>query len=146
MLNSVSVLNQVTLEGIAEEQKKDPILRLVSPYIKAGEKLKSLAIDKIRSNTVQKYLLQFDRLTFKQGVLHCLYINNDVEYHQMILPIKYQVQVLQMLHDVQGHQGMERTIALGRDHFSWNMMYKDVEEYVEKLSTASSSQGSLCGS
>ena len=42
-------------------------------------------------------MLQFHRLTFKQGVLHCLYINSDVEYHQMILPIKYQVQVLMTL-------------------------------------------------
>ena len=28
---------------------------------------------------------QFGRLTFKQGVLHHLYINNNVEYHQMII-------------------------------------------------------------
>ena len=81
MLNSVSVLNQVTSEDKEEEQKKDPILRLVCPYITAGEKLKSAAIAKIKSKAVQKYLLQFDRLTFQQGVLHHLYINNDVEYH-----------------------------------------------------------------
>ena len=65
-----------------------------------------LAISKITSKAIQKYLLQFDRLTFKQGVLHRLYINNDVEYHLMILPLKYQAQVLQMLHDGQGHQGI----------------------------------------
>ena len=55
------------------------------------------------------------RLTFKQGVLHQTYINNDVEYHQIILPISYQVQVLQMLHDGQGHQGVDQTIALCRE-------------------------------
>ena len=104
MLNSVSVLNCVTPEDMAEEEKKDPILRLVCPYIRAREVLKSSAIAKIKSKAVWKYLLQFDRLTFKQGVLHCLYINNDVEYHQMMLPIKYQVQVLHMLHNGQGYQ------------------------------------------
>ena len=31
MLNSVSVLNQVTPEDMAEEQKRDPILELVCP-------------------------------------------------------------------------------------------------------------------
>ena len=36
----------------------------------------------------------------------------------MILPIKYQALVLQMLHDGQGHQDMERTTALSREHFS----------------------------
>ena len=88
MLNAVSVLNQVTPGDIAEEQKKDPILRIACLYITAREKLKSWAIAKIKSKAVWKYLLQFDRWTFKQGILHHLYINNDVEYHQLILPIK----------------------------------------------------------
>ena len=61
---------------------------------------------------MRKYLLQFYRLTMKKGVLPWLFINNDVEYHQMVLPLKYQAQVLQLLHDGQGHQGIERTIAL----------------------------------
>ena len=49
----------------------------------------------------------------------------------MILPIRYQVQVLQMLHDGQGHHGMERTIAMCREHLYWNTLYKDVVEYVK---------------
>ena len=128
MLGSVSVLNQVTPEDIAEEQKKDPILGLVCLCSTAGEKLISSAITKIKSKAVQKYLLQFDRLTFKQGVLHHLSINNDVEYHQMILPIKYQAQALQMLHDGHVHWGMEGTIALSREHFYWNdiRMYQNM--------------------
>ena len=131
MLNSVSVLNQVTTEDMVEEQKKDPILSLVCQYVTAGEKLKALAISKIKSKAVWKYLLQFDRLMFKQGVLHWLYINNDVEYHQMILPISYQVQVLQMLHNGHGHQGIDWTIALCREQFYLNTMYKDVAQYVK---------------
>ena len=113
MLNSV--LNQVTPEDMVEEQKRDSILSLVCQYVTAREKLKTSAISKIKSKVVQKYLLQFDRLTFMLGVLHCLYINNDVEYHQMILPLTYQVQVLQMLHDGQGHEGIDQTIALCRE-------------------------------
>ena len=52
MLNSVSVLNQVTPEDMAEEQKKDPICGLVCPYVTVREKLKSLAIAKIKSKAV----------------------------------------------------------------------------------------------
>ena len=106
MLNSVSVLNQVTPEDMAEKQKRDSILSLVCQYVTAGEKLKTSVISKIKPKAVQKYLLQFDRLTFKQGVLHQLYINNDVEYHQMILPLKYQAQVLQLIHVGQCHQAL----------------------------------------
>ena len=41
MLNAVSVLKQVTPEDMAEEQEEDPVLRIVCPYVTAGEKLKS---------------------------------------------------------------------------------------------------------
>ena len=37
-----------------------------------------------------------------------------------------------MLYDSQGHQGMERTIALCRECFYWNIMQKNVVEYVNK--------------
>ena len=97
---------------MSEEQQKDPTLELVYQLVTAGEKPKTSAIAKIKSKAVRKYLLQFDRLTLKKGVLHRLYIHNDVEFHQMVLPIKYQAQVLHLLHDGQGHQEIERTIAL----------------------------------
>ena len=64
MLNSVCVLNQVTPEDMVEEKKKGHILRLACLYVTAREKLKSLAIAKIKSKAVWKYLLQFNRLTF----------------------------------------------------------------------------------
>ena len=128
MFNSVSDLNQVTPEDMAEEQKRDPILGLVCQYVTAGEKLKTSAISKIKSNAVQKYLLQFDRLTFKKGVLHQLYINNDVEYHQMILALKYQMQVPQMLHDGQGHQGDRQNHHLVQEVIL-------LEHYVQRHST-----------
>ena len=131
-LNAVSTFEHVTPKQMAEEQQKDPHLELVYQLVTAGEKPKTLAIAKIKSKAVQKYLLQFDRLTLKKGVLHRLYIHNDVEFHQMVLPIKYQAQVLHLLHDGQGHQGIERTIALCRERFYWNTMFQDVTRYVKE--------------
>ena len=52
MLNLVSVLNQVTPEDMAEEQKRDSILGLVCQYVTGGEKLKILAISKIKFKAV----------------------------------------------------------------------------------------------
>ena len=114
-----------------EEQQEDPILGLVHKYVTACKKPKTLAITKIKSKAVRKYLLQFEWLTLQKGVLHWLYINNNVEYHQLILPIKYQAQVLTLLHDGQGHQGLERTLALCRERFYWNTMFQDVTNYVK---------------
>ena len=80
------------------------------------KKPKTSAIAKIKSKAVRKYFLQFNRLTIKKGVLHQLYIDNDVECHLMVLPLEYQGQVLCLLHDGQGDQGIELTFPYaGRD-------------------------------
>ena len=130
-VNAVSIFGKVSPDKMKEEQQKDPILRLVYKQVTAGEKLKTSAIAKIKSKAVRKYLLQYERLTLKKGVLHWLYINSDVEYHQLILPIKYQAQVLKLLHDGQGQQGLERTLASCWERFYWNTMFQDVTNYVK---------------
>ena len=62
---------------------------------------------KIRSKLARKLALQWDRLILKQGVLHRLYIFNEMEYHQLILPQRYHRKVLTALHDHMGHQGID---------------------------------------
>ena len=131
-LNAVSTFEHIAPKQMAEEQQKDPTLELVYQLVTAGENPKTSAIAKVKSKAMQKYLLQFDRLTLKKGVLHRLYLHNDVEFHQMVLPIKYQAQVLCLLHDGQGHQGIERTIALYWEQFYWNTMFQDVTKYVKE--------------
>ena len=111
-IDAVSVFGKVSPKEMKEEQQKDPILKLVYKQVTAGEKPKTSAITKIKSKAVRKYLLQFNQLTLRKGVLHWLYINNNVEYHQLILPIKYQAQVLNLLHDGQGHERLERNSCL----------------------------------
>ena len=123
IVNAISIFGKVTPEEMKEEQQKNPILELVYKQVTAGEKLKTSSIAKVKSKAVRKYLLQFDWLTLKKGVLHCLYINNGVEYHQLILPVKYQAQVLSLLHDCQGYQGLEHTLALCQERFYWNTMF-----------------------
>ena len=88
VVDAVSIFGKITPEEKMDEQQKDLILKLVYKQVTAGKKLKTSAIAKMKSKAVRKYLLQFDRLTLKKGVLHRLYINNDVEYHQLILPTK----------------------------------------------------------
>ena len=43
----------------------------------------------------------------KQGVLHWIYIINNVESHQLVLPREYHQAMLHMLHADYGHQGLE---------------------------------------
>ena len=143
MLNAVSVFNKVTPEHIAEEQRKDHIPTEVCLCVIAREKLKSSAITKIKSEAVHKYLLGFDRLTFKQEVLHWLHISYDVEYHQMILPLytKYRCFKYGMMAKFimvwKGQLPCAGSISIGAQGHS---------RIHEKLSMLSSNKGSLCAS
>ena len=76
-----AIFEQATPTKMAEEQQKDTTCELVYQLVTAGEKPKTSAIAKIKSKVVQKYLLQFNRLTMKKGGLHQLYINYDIKYH-----------------------------------------------------------------
>ena len=126
--SAVSVFNQVSPATMAKAQTKDSVLALVIQYVHKGDKPNGSAISKIRA--VWRYLLQFDWMVMKQGVLHWVYIANDVESHQFVLPKEYQQAVLHMLHDDYSHQRLDHTLALVRERFYWSMMYQNVIEYV----------------
>ena len=102
--SAVSVFDQMPPATMAKAQSKDSVLGLVIPFMHKGVKPKGLAIANNKCKATQKYLLQFDHLVLKQGVLHQIYIINDVETHQLLLPLKYHDAVLCMLHDDYGHQ------------------------------------------
>ena len=128
--SAVSVFDQVPPATMAEAKLKDPVLGLVIPFVHKGVKPKVSAIAKIRCKAARKYLLQFDRLVLKKGVLHQIYISNDVETHQLVLPSEYHETVLRMLHDDYGHQELDWTLALVRERFYWSTMNHDATEYV----------------
>ena len=127
--SAVLVFDQVPLATVAEAQCKDSVLGLVIPYVGKGFKPKGSVIAKVRCKAAWKYLLQFDRLVLKQGVLHCIYISNDVETHQLVLPLEYHEAILHMLHDDYSHQGLDQTLAVVRERFYWSMMNHDATEY-----------------
>ena len=90
-------------------------------------------------------MLQFDHLVLKQGVLHQTYVINDVETHQLVLPLKYHEALLHMLHDDNGHQGLDQTLALGRVRFYWSTMNHDVAEYVTNCDWCHGPKGHYTG-
>ena len=66
----------------------------------------------------------------KQGVLHRIYITNDAESHQLVLPKEYHYTMHCMLHDDYGHQGLDQTFALVRERFYWGTMNQRITDYV----------------
>ena len=63
------------------------------------------------------------------------------KYHHLILPAVYRAQVLQLLHDEQGHQRTEHTMALVSERFFWSMMCQDVNNWVKTCNRCKKAKG-----
>ena len=69
----VDILSRVTPSMMKEVQEGDVDISKTIHYVKSGRKLMPAEIRKIKSRPVQRYLYQFHRLVFHQGVLHRVY-------------------------------------------------------------------------
>ena len=111
----VDVFHQVPSTTMAEHQAKDNQLAPVLEWVREGKQPTKAAIYQVRSKNTRQLMYQFHWLILKDGVLHRLYIHNDVKYHQLVLPQRYHKKILQSLHNHLGHQGINRTLDLLRE-------------------------------
>ena len=128
----VDVFHQVPSTTMAEHQAKDNQLAPVLEWVCEGKQPTKAAIYQVRSKNTRQLMYQFHQLILKDGVLHCLYIHNDVEYHQLVLPQRYHKKVLQSLHNDLGHQGIDRTLDLLRERVYWPTMTQDANLWVDQ--------------
>ena len=108
----VNLFNSITPKEVAEFQHQDNQITPIITYVEQDQKPSKNFTYQIRSKLARKLTLQWDRLILKQGVLHHLYIFNEIKYHQLVLPQQYHHKVLTALHDHMGHQGIDRTLDL----------------------------------
>ena len=128
----VDVFHQVPSTTMAEHQAKDNQLAPVLEWVREGKQPTKAAIYQVRSKNTRQLMYQFHQLILKDGVLHHLYIHNDVEYHQLVLPQRYHKKILQSLHNDLGHQGIDRTLDLLRERVYWPTMTQDASSWVEQ--------------
>ena len=95
----VDVFHQVPSTTMAKHQAKDNKLAPVLEWVHEGKQPTKAAIYQVRSKNTRQLMYQFHWLILKDGVLHRLYIHNDVEYHQLVLPKRYHKKILQSLHN-----------------------------------------------
>ena len=108
----VSLFDSITPKEMAEFQHQDNQIAPIFAYVEQDQKPSKKVTYQIRSKLARKLALQWDRLILKQGVLHRLYIFNEMEYHQLVLPQRYHRKVITALHDHMGHQGIDRMLDL----------------------------------
>ena len=82
----VSLFNSIPSKEMVEYQHQDNQILPVIEHVKNDQKPSKKFMYQIRSKLACKLVLQWDRLILKKGVLHRLYIWNEIEYHQLILP------------------------------------------------------------
>ena len=126
----VNLFNSITPKEMAKFQRQDNQIAPILNYVKQDQKPSKKVTYQIRSKLAHKLALQWDRLILKQGVLHRLYIFNEMEYHQLVLPQRYHHKVLMALHDHMGHQGIDRTLDLLGERVYWPSMAKDAQNWV----------------
>ena len=82
----VGLFDGVTPKEMAEYQRQDNQISPILEYVEKDQKPPKKFVYQIKSKLSRKLALQWDRLILKQGVLHRLYIFNEIEYHQLVLP------------------------------------------------------------
>ena len=122
----VDVLSKVTSGMMKDAQDGDIDISKTICYVKSGKKPMFAQIRKIKSRPVQRYLHQFDRLVFRQGVLHRVYEQDGAKYHQLTLPIEFRAQAMELLHNQQGHKSVECMLQLVHERFYWSTLLQDV--------------------
>ena len=90
----VKSLSHVTPEKMAEFQKADNQISTVYPWVQDEKVPTKSVLCKVRSKTTRKLFYQFDRLILKKGVLLQVYIQEGVEYHQLVLPQQFHSKIL----------------------------------------------------
>ena len=139
--NVVELFSHITPEQMAEFQGSDNQIGPILQWVKDGRFPSKSILYRVKSKATHKLFYQLDRLVLKLGVLHCLYINEDMEYHQLVLPQRLQGRVLRSVHNDMGHQGLERTLELLRERVYWPTMADDASQWVSHCTRCQVAQG-----
>ncbi len=128
-------LSQTLSVDIAQCQKDDVTLRIVSEWLKDGRRPPAWAIKK-GSAELKVYWRQFDRLHLQDGKVYRFACNKPKESPTLhvVIPSKAVPQVLQFLHghSTVGHLGHKKTLARAREHFYWPYMARDIDNYCQQ--------------
>ena len=106
-LREVKLFDTILPKQLAEYQKRDTQLAHIYECVTNQSKPKLSAIHRVRSKPVCRLLLQYDRLSLIRGVLHRRTFQGDDELQQIILPQCLCNEILKLLHDNHGHQGLQ---------------------------------------
>lgn len=117
-----------SLQDLSKLQLDDPYISKLIKFLEQTQKPSPKQIQHEHSD-VKCMLKYWDQLNLKRGVLYRTVLIHNVYKDLLVLPESLKTLVLHHMHDLAGHQGIERTVALVRERCYWPTLHKDVEFY-----------------
>ena len=113
------------------EQSEDPNINLIIQLLKCG-KLKNDVAREIDLSEIHVLLKYHKDLLLKNGLLYqnVLLKNHSEPISPFVLPKSFVHKVILACHDDNGYLGMERTLGLLQERFSWPKMADDVHIHI----------------
>ena len=120
--------NSASFSGWKEVQRRDSEIGPLFPFVaqKSPPDRNQLPLE---ARPLVRY---FDKLSIVSGALYRTVLINDESVRQIVLPVTFRREVLQILHDRMGHMGRDRTMHLLKERFFWPGMTKDVDLYISR--------------
>ena len=59
-----------------------------------------------------------------------VYEQDGAKYHQLILPIEFRTQAMELFHNQQGHQAVECMLQLVCEQFYWSTLLQDITNWI----------------
>ena len=127
----IDTLPELSHEELRDFQLQDSVTSKVIPFV--FNKKRPTRRDRYSvSSKVLLLMKQWDRLILREGVLYRVIKESHTNRRrfQYVLPEVLRLKAMTGIHDLAGHQGQARTLALARQRFFWPAMERDIKEYV----------------
>ena len=128
--NPVDTNNESPIDNVIMQQGNDPTIAAIIPFIRDG-RVPSKTEKANMTNAEIALLKQKKRLRFKNQVLYRAAHSIEGETLQIILPDARKKEALRCAHELCGHQGVERSLALIKERYFWTDVTRDVTQHVK---------------
>ena len=113
----VDILSKVSPNLIKEVQKENADISETMHYVKTGKKLTLAEMHKLNQDLFEVISASLTSwFSINKSCTDCM-SKKGTKYHQLILPIEFRVQVMELLHNEQGLQAVEYMLELVKSNF-----------------------------
>ena len=118
-INDISIIAGIEEGKIREMQMEEHRLKEIIKHLESGS-------------------INNDNYIIEEGVLYKNRKNGD---KVLVVPRELIREILQGVHDANGHQGIDRTVARISLKYTWVGRYRDIKEYIDKCEICQVSKG-----